>query len=510
MKFSHFFIDRPIFATVLSVIMTIIGAVAYFSLPVAQYPEIAPPTIQVTASYPGASAETVSDTVASPIEQAINGVEDMLYITSQSTGDGQLTMTVTFKLGTDLDQAQVLVQNRVTTAEPRLPEAVRRLGITTQKSSPDLMMVIHMYSDDGSRDQLYVSNYTRTRVIDRLARIDGVGQALLFAERAYSMRVWLDPELIAARGMTAGEVVQALRVNNVQVASGVINRLPVPEPSAYEVAVQTQGRLTDPEQFESIVVRTEANGSQIRLRDVARVELGSLDYSTIGYLDENTALPILIFQRPGTNALETAANVLGAMDEMAQEFPQGVAYDVIYNPTEFIEESVEAVYQTLFEAILLVVLVILVFLQSWRAAIIPVLAIPISLIATFAVMAAFGFSLNNLTLFGLVLAIGIVVDDAIVVVENVDRYIADGMAPREAAYKSMSEVSGALIATSLVMMAVFIPASFVSGISGQFFRQFALTIAVSTAISTLISLTLSLGWSAVQSLGIAQQAKRNT
>ncbi|MEL6375640.1 MAG: multidrug efflux RND transporter permease subunit [Pseudomonadota bacterium] len=491
MKFSHFFIDRPIFATVISIVMTIIGAVAYFSLPVAQYPQIAPPTIQVTASYPGASAETVSETVASPIEQAINGIEDMLYITSQATGDGQLSMTVTFQLGTDLDQAQVLVQNRVTTAEPRLPEPVRRLGITTQKSSPDLMMVIHMYSDDGSRDQLYISNYTRTRVIDRLARIDGVGQATLFAQRAYSMRVWLDPELIAARGMTGGEVVQALRVNNVQVASGVINRLPIPEPSAYEVAVQTQGRLTDPEQFENIVVRTEANGSQIRLKDIARVELGSLDYSTIGYLDGNTALPILIFQRPGTKALETAANVLGSMDEMAKEFPQGVAYDVIYNPTEFIEESVEAVYQTLLEAVLLVVLVVLVFLQSWRAAIVPVLAIPISLIATFAVMAAFGFSLNNLTLFGLVLAIGIVVDDAIVVVENVDRYIADGMAPRDAAYKSMSEVSGALIATSLVMMAVFIPASFVSGISGKFFQQFALTIAVSTAISTIISLTLS-------------------
>lgn len=471
--------------------MTIIGAVAYFSLPVAQYPEIAPPTIQVTASYPGASAETVSDTVAAPIEQAINGVEDMLYITSQATGDGQLTITVTFKLGTDLDQAQVLVQNRVTTAEPRLPEPVRRLGITTQKSSPDLMMVIHMFSDDGTRDQLYVSNYARTRVIDRLARIDGVGQARLFAERAYSMRVWLDPQLIAARGMTAGEVVQALRVNNVQVASGVINRLPVPDPSAFEIAVQTQGRLTEPEQFESIVVRTEADGSQIRLRDIARVELGSLDYSTIGYLDDKTALPILIFQRPGSNALETAATVLRAMDEMAQDFPTGVAYDVIYNPTDFIEKSVEAVYQTLFEAMVLVVLVILIFLQSWRAAIVPVLAIPISLVATFAVMATFGFSLNNLTLFGLVLAIGIVVDDAIVVVENVDRYIADGLAPRDAAYKSMTEVSGALIATSLVMMAVFIPASFISGISGQFFRQFALTIAVSTAISTLISLTLS-------------------
>ena len=491
MKFAHFFIDRPIFATVLSVIMTIIGAVAYFTLPVAQYPEIAPPTIQVSANYPGASAETVSETVAAPIEQAINGVEDMLYITSQATGDGRVTITITFKLGTNLDQAQVLVQNRVTTAEPRLPEPVRRLGITTQKSSPDLMMVIHMYSDDGSRDQLYVSNYARTKVIDRLARIDGVGQATLFAERAYSMRVWLDPELIAARGMTAGEVIQALRVNNVQVASGVINRLPVPEPSAYEIAVQTQGRLTEPEQFENIVVRTDTNGSQIRLRDIARVELGSLDYSTIGYLDDKTALPILIFQRPGSNALETAENVLNAMDEMAAEFPNGVAYDVIYNPTEFIEKSVNAVYETLAEAIILVVLVILVFLQSWRAAIVPVLAIPISLVATFAIMAAFGFSLNNLTLFGLVLAIGIVVDDAIVVVENVDRYISEGLSPRDAAYKSMTEVSGALIATSLVMMAVFIPASFISGISGQFFRQFALTIAVSTAISTVISLTLS-------------------
>jgi len=491
MKFSHFFIDRPIFATVISILLTLVGAVAYFSLPVAQYPEIAPPSIQVTASYPGASAEVVADTVATPIEQEINGVENMLYMVSQATGDGQLTITITFNLGTNLDQAQVLVQNRVATAEPRLPEAVRRLGIVTQKSSPDLMMVIHMYSDDGSRDQLYVSNYARTQVIDRLARIEGVGQARLFAERAYSMRIWLDPERIAARNMTAGEVVNALRINNIQVASGIINRLPVPAPGAYEIAVETQGRLVEPEQFEEIVVRTDENGAQIRVLDIGRVELGAVDYSTIGYLDDKSALPILIFQRPGSNALETADKVLAAIKELSQGFPQGVAYDVIYNPTEFIAKSVNAVYETLLEAIILVVLVIIVFLQSFRAALIPVIAIPVSLIGTFAVMAALGFSLNNLTLFGLVLAIGIVVDDAIVVVENVERYLRQGMKPREAARETMSEVSGALIATSLVMMAVFIPASFVSGISGQFFRQFALTIAVSTAISTVVSLTLS-------------------
>lgn len=491
MKFSHFFIDRPIFATVLSIVLTLVGAVAYFSLPVAQYPEIAPPTIQVTATYPGASAEIIADTVATPIEQEINGVENMLYMISQSTGDGQLTITITFSLGTNLDQAQVLVQNRVAAAEPRLPDPVRRLGVVTQKSSPDLMMVIHMYSDDGSRDQLYVSNYARTQIVDRLARIDGVGQARLFAERAYSMRIWLDPDLIASRGMTAGEVVNALRTNNIQVASGTINRLPVPKPGAYEIAVETQGRLVEPEQFEDIVVRTDENGAQTRVRDIGRVELGALDYSTIGYLDENSALPILIFQRPGSNALETADNVLATMDELSQNFPQGVAFDVIYNPTEFIEKSVNAVYQTLFEAMILVVLVIIFFLQSFRAAIIPVIAIPISLIGTFAVMAVLGFSLNNLTLFGLVLAIGIVVDDAIVVVENVERYLREGMTPRDAARKTMSEVSGALIATSLVMMAVFIPASFISGISGQFFKQFALTIAVSTAISTVVSLTLS-------------------
>ncbi|MEO1491379.1 MAG: multidrug efflux RND transporter permease subunit [Pseudomonadota bacterium] len=491
MRLTHFFIDRPIFATVISVIITLIGAAAYFALPVTQYPQIAPPTINITAVYPGASAETVADTVATPIEQEINGVDGMLYIVSQSTGDGRVSINVVFELGTDLDEAQVLVQNRVSIAEPRLPEPVRRLGVNTQKSSPDLMMVIHMYSDDGLRDQLYVSNYTITQVIDRLARIDGVGQARLFAERAYSMRVWLDPNRVSGFGMTAGEVVNALRANNVQVASGVLNRQPVPTQSAYELSVETQGRLIDPAQFENIVVKTSETDGQVRVRDIGRVELGAQDYSTIGYLDKNTALPILIFQQPGSNALQTAEAVLAAMDEMAEAFPAGIAYDVIYNPTEYIEESVTAVYETLFEAVLLVVLVIVVFLQSIRASIIPILAIPVSLIGTFAVMLAFGFSLNNLTLFGLVLAIGIVVDDAIVVVENIERYLREGLSPRDAARKTMDEITGALVATSLVMMAVFIPSAFLEGITGQFFRQFALTIAVATAISTLVSLTLS-------------------
>ena len=491
MNFSHFFIDRPIFAAVISIIITLIGAAAYFALPVSQYPEIAPPTIQITANFPGASAETISETVAGPIEQEINGVDGMLYIVSQSTADGRLSINVVFELGTDLDQAQVLVQNRVAIAEPRLPEQVRRLGINTQKSSPDLMMVIHMFSDDGSRDQLYVSNYARTQVIDRLARIDGVGQARLIAERAYSMRIWLDPERVSGFGMTAGEVVTALRANNIQVASGVLNQPPIPNDADFQLSVETQGRLTDPSDFANVVVKTEDDGGQVRVRDIGRVELGALDYSTNGYLDDKTALPILIFQQPGSNALATSDTVLAAMEEMAQLFPPGVAYDVVYNPTEYIAQSVEAVYQTLIEAVILVVVVIIVFLQSIRASIIPVLAIPVSLIGTFAVMSALGFSLNNLTLFGLVLAIGIVVDDAIVVVENVERYLSEGLTPRDAARKTMEEVFGALVATSLVMMAVFVPVSFLEGITGQFFRQFALTIAVATAISTIVSVTLS-------------------
>ena len=491
MGFSHFFIDRPIFAVVVSILITLIGAVAYISLPVTQYPEISPPTIQITANYPGASAQTVADTVATPIEQEINGVDGMLYMVSQSTGDGVMSLNVVFTLGTDLDQAQVLVQNRVAIAEPRLPEEVRRLGVTTNKSSPDLMMVIHMFSDDDSRDQLYVSNYARTQIIDRLARIDGVGQARLFAERAYSMRIWLNPDRVAGFGMTAGEVVAALRANNVQVASGVLNRPPVPTEAAFELSVETQGRLVDPAQFENIVVKTTEDGAQVRVRDIARVELGAQDYSTLGYLDDKTALPILIFQRPGSNALETRDAVLAEMQALSEAFPPGVAFDVIYNPTNYIEESVNAVYVTIAEAVLLVVLVVVLFLQSLRASIIPILAIPVSLIGTFAVMAAFGFSLNNLTLFGLVLAIGIVVDDAIIVVENMERYLAEGMPPNEAAHKTMDEVYGALIASGLVLVAVFGPTAFIAGISGQFFQQFAVTIAAATLISVLVSLTLS-------------------
>ncbi len=491
MRFSHFFIDRPIFAGVMSILIVLVGVISYITLPVAQYPEISPPTVQISASYPGASAETVADTVATPIEQELNGVEDMLYMSSQSTGDGRLTINVVFELGTDIDQAQVLVQNRVAIAEPRLPEEVTRSGVTTKKSSPDLMMVIHMLSDDGSRDSLYISNYARTQVIDRLARIKGVGNATIFAERSYSMRIWLDPDRVASFGMTAGEVVAALQANNVQVASGILNQPPSTSPAAYQLSVETQGRLVEPSQFENIVVKTDPNGAQVRVRDIARVELGAQDYSSTGYMDDKEALPIGIFQLPGANALETADALLAAMEEMSKDFPPGVKYEVIYNPITFVEDSVDAVIQTLFEATVLVILVVLIFLQSFRAAVIPIVAIPVSLIGTFAFMQLLGFSLNNLTLFGLVLAIGIVVDDAIVVVENVERSLANGMKPREATRSTMDEVSGALIATSLVMLAVFIPVAAIGGISGQFYSQFALTIAVSTAISTVVSLTLS-------------------
>ncbi|MEM9795643.1 MAG: multidrug efflux RND transporter permease subunit [Pseudomonadota bacterium] len=496
-NFARFFVARPVFAIVLSVLILLIGAVSYFRLPVAAYPEVAPPTIQVTASYPGASAETVADTVATPLEQEINGVEGMLYMLSQSTGDGRLALTITFELGTDIDEAQVLVQNRVAIAEPRLPEPVRRLGIQTQQNSPSLLLVVHMLSPDGSRDQLYISNYASTQIIDRLLRIDGVGQATVFGERAYSMRIWLDPDQIAARGLTAGEVVAALQANNVQVASGSINQLPVEDQAAFQLNVETQGRLVAPEQFENIVITAGPEGRKVRVRDIGRVELGAQDYSTNGYLNRDTALPIGIFQRPGSNALATAEAVEALMEEASVDFPPGVEYTIVYNPTEFIEESVSAVILTIEEAVLLVVLVVVVFLQSLRASIIPILAIPVSLIGTFFVMQAFGFSLNNLSLFGLVLAIGIVVDDAIVVVENVERYIEEGMSPFDAACKTMGEVSGALVSIGLVLSAVFIPTAFIEGITGQFMRQFAVTIAAATAISVFMSLTLSPALSAL-------------
>ena len=510
MRFSHFFIERPIFAAVISILITLVGAIAYFSLPVAQYPDIVPPTIQVTATYPGASAETIAATVATPIEQEINGVDDMLFMQSSATGDGRLTINVTFEIGTNLDHAQVLVQNRVAIAVPRLPEDVRRLGVNVAKNSPDMLMVLHLYSPDRSRDGTYLSNYARTQVVDRLARLKGVGQFSIFAERAYSMRIWIDPERAAAQNLTATEIVDAVRQNNVQVASGTLNQQPMSTPAAFELPIESQGRFIDPEQFGDIVVKRGTAGRVTRLKDVARVELGAQDYSTIGYLDGKPALPIPTFQRPGSNALETVAAMEAEIQSIKADMPPGVAAEIAFNPTKFIEESVHEVYFSIFEAMLLVVLVILLFLQSWRAAIIPVVAIPIALIGTFAVMQAFGFSINNLTLFGLVLAVGIAVDDAIVVVENIERYLAQGMSPREAAHQTMDEVSGALIAIALVLAAVFVPTAFISGISGAFYRQFALTVASATIISALVSLTLSPALGALLLKPHAPHARRGT
>jgi hydrophobe/amphiphile efflux-1 (HAE1) family protein len=491
MRFSHFFVDRPIFAGVISIIVTLVGFISFRALPVTEYPEIAPPTVVVAASFAGASAEVIAQTVAAPIEQEINGVDNMLYVVSQSTGNGAVSISVVFKPGTNIDQAQVLVQNRVSVALPRLPEEVQRVGVTVRKNSPDLMLVIHLISPDGSLDQQYISNYATINIKDVITRIDGVGDTIVFGARDYSMRVWLDPALVQARKLTASDVVTALRAANVQVAAGAINQPPATSPGAFEIAVQTLGRLSDPEQFNDIVVATDDDGRVTRVRDIARVELGSQDYTTNAYLDNQVATAIGIFQRPGSNALATAAAVRGTLEDLAKSFPQGMSYRVVYNTTEFIQQSVDEVIKTLFEAVVLVVIVIIVFLQTWRAAIIPVVAIPVSLIGTFFVMTAFGFSLNNLTLFGLVLAIGIVVDDAIVVVENVERYLRQGMSPRDAAHKTMDEVGGALIAIALVLCAVFIPSAFIAGISGAFYRQFALTITASTIISAMVSLTLS-------------------
>ncbi|MEO0427293.1 MAG: multidrug efflux RND transporter permease subunit [Pseudomonadota bacterium] len=490
MKLPQFFIDRPIFAIVISAFITIVGALSYFTLPVAQYPEVAPPSVQVTAQYPGASAETIAETVATPLEQQINGVEGMLYLSSQATGDGNLTITVTFELGTDLDQAQVLVQNRVSIAEPRLPEEVRRLGIVTQKASPDLLIVVHMFSPDGSRDDLYITSAAQ-RVRDELTRLGGVGQVNIFGARDYAMRIWLDPERIAALEMTPSEVLAAVRAQNAQVASGLLNQQPTPDAAAFELSLQTAGRLADPAEFERIIVKRGEEGRIVRLGDIARVELGADQYTTRAYLNENSAVAVVINQRPGTNALETANAVKATMERLSAEFPEGLAYDVIYNPTEFIQASIDAVVATMIEAVMLVVAVVLLFLGTWRAAVTPILAIPVSLVGTFAVMSALGYSINNLSLFGLVLAVGIVVDDAIIVVEGIEKHIRGGLSPRDAAKRTMREVSGALIATSLVLAAVFIPTAAVAGISGQFYRQFAVTITAATAISLLVSLTLS-------------------
>ncbi|HEX2114658.1 MAG TPA: efflux RND transporter permease subunit, partial [Alphaproteobacteria bacterium] len=406
MRFAHFFVDRPIFASVLSIILVIVGLIAYRALPLAEYPEIAPPTIVVRASYPGADAQTVAATVATPLEQEINGVENMLYMSSYATSDGSMSLTVTFKPGTDLDTAQVLVQNRVSIALPRLPEDVRRLGVTTRKSSPDLMLVVHMLSPDESYDQLYISNYSQLRVRDQLLRLDGVGDIQIFGGREYSLRVWLDPEKLSSYGLTGGDVVRALQEQNVQVSGGALGQQPAPTDSAFQLIVTTQGRFEDVRQFRNVIVRATEDGRLIRVQDVARVEMGAREYVTNSYLNGKPAVALAIFQRPGTNALDAASAIISKMEELKRDFPRGLDYQIVYNPTEFIAESLDAVYRTLFEAVLLVALVVVVFLQSWRASLIPILAIPVSLIGTFAVLAAFGFSLNVLTLFGLVLAIG--------------------------------------------------------------------------------------------------------
>ena len=490
MRLSHFFIDRPIFAAVISIVFVILGGVSFSRLPVAQYPEIAPPIINVTGQYPGASADVVASTVVTPMEQQINGVENMLYMYSNSTADGRFSIQVSFDLGTNLDIAQVQVQNRVAIAQPRLPADVRNIGVTVNKASPDLMMVVHLYSPDKSRDSLFISNYATLEVTDPLTRVDGVGSITVFGSRDYSMRVWLDPDRLQSLGLTATDVTSALQAQNIQVASGVLDQPPVTKPGAFQIAVQTLGRLANPDEFASIVVK-QTPSAVVRLKDIAKVELAALDYSSNSYLDHDPAVALAIFQRPGSNALATAEGVKTLMATLSKRFPPGVKYGIFFNPTQFIRQSVDAVIDTIGEATVLVVLVVIVFLQTWRAAIIPLVAIPVSLIGTFFFMAAFGYTLNNLSLFGLVLAIGIVVDDAIVVVENVERNIAAGLAPREAAKKSMDEVGSALIAIALVLCAVFVPSMFITGISGQFYRQFALTIAGATVISLIVSLTLS-------------------
>ncbi len=500
MKISHFFIERPVFAAVLAILITLVGAFAYPTLPVAQYPTIAPPTINISATYPGASAEVLADTVATPIEEQINGVDDMLYMSSSATGDGHLTITVTFKLGTNLNTDQVLVENRLEAAQSQLPEEVRNIGVTVRKSTPDILMAVHMYSPDNSLDQQYVANYVGLHVRDALLRVPGVGDINSRAARDYAMRIWIDPDKAAARNLTVEEVVAALQAQNVQVAAGNTGAPPFDGAHpATQLSVETLGRLTTPQQFRDIVIKRDQTGALTRVGDVARVELGAADYTTNAYLGLvvdgkpklQSAVALGLQQLPGSNALETAKGVQAAMQKLKANFPPGLDYKIIYNPTQFVEDSINEVYKTLFIALILVVLVVILFLQTWRAALIPVLAIPVSLVGTFAVMKAAGFSLNNLSLFGLVLAIGIVVDDAIVVVENVERHLSEGKTPREAAHISMDEVGGALIGIALVLTAVFVPTAFIAGISGQFYKQFALTIATATLISLIVSLTLS-------------------
>jgi multidrug efflux pump len=504
---SNFFIDRPIFATVLSIVIVIMGAVTFFMLPIAQYPEVAPPVVQVSAIYPGANAKTVAETVATPIEQEVNGVEKMLYMSSKCTNDGQMYLDVTFEVGTNLDMAQVLVQNRVSIAEAKLPEEVKRQGVTTKKKSPAILLCVNLISPDASYNQLYLSNFALMTIKDDLARLKGVGDVAFLGPRDYSMRIWLDPNKLAFRGIMVGEVVSAIREQNIQVAAGRIGQSPVPEGTnlPFQLTVNTQGRIESPEKFGKIIVKTGENGQNVYLKDIIRetkysakgqvleegVELGAKNYDVNSYLDGKPAVTLAVFQLPGSNAIKTADAIKAKMRELKENFPAGVDYSIYYDTTVFVNESIYEVFKTLIEAFILVFIVVLVFLQDWRATIIPMIAVPVSLVGTFAIMAMLGFSINNLSLFGLVLAIGIVVDDAIVVVENVERYLSMGHSSREAARLAMAEVSGPVIAIALVLCAVFVPTALMAGISGEFFRQFALTIAASTIISAFNSLTLS-------------------
>src|SRR6266545_1608066 len=483
MRLSRFFIDRPIFAAVLSIVIFIAGLIAMLSLPVSEYPEVVPPSIVVRAIYPGANPRVLSEAVATPLEEQINGVENMLYMSSQATSDGVLTLTVTFRVGTDVDLAQVQVQNRVSQALPRLPEEVRQLGVTTVKSSPNFIMVVHLVSPDNRYDIVYLRNYGLLQIKDVIARIPGIGQVQVFGGGDYAMRVWLDPGKVAARGLTAGDVVSAIREQNVQVAAGVVGAPPMPVPVDYQLSVNARGRLLDEKEFGEIVLKTGADGEITRLRDVARLELAAGDYALRSLLDNQSAVAIPIFQAPGSNALQLSTDVRRTMEELKKNFPQGVDYRIVYDPTVFVRDSIREVVKTLFEAVLLVVITVVLFLQTWRASVIPLVAVPVSIVGTFAMLLGFGFSINTLSLFGLVLAIGIVVDDAIVVVENVERNIEAGLTPKEAAYQAMQEVTGPIIAIALVLIAVFVPLAFITGLTGQFYKQFALTVAISTVIS---------------------------
>ena len=497
MKFSHFFIQRPIFAAMLSLIFLIAGAISLFQLPVSEYPEVVPPTVVVTASYPGANPTVIAETVATPLEQEINGTENMLYMFSQATSDGRMTLTVTFALGTDLDRAQVQVQNRVNSALPRLPQEVQRLGVVAEKSSPDLTMVVHLYSPEKTHDTTYLANYADLYIKDQIARLPGVGDVRMFGGGQYSMRVWLNPDALSARELTAMDVVNALRAQNQQVAAGSLGAQPTSKNNQFQILMNVKGRLSSQEEFENVIIKVGEQGQLTRLSDVARLELGQDTYALRAMLDGQPALAMPVFQRPGSNAIELSDQVRETMKVLAKDFPSGVEYDIVYDPTIFVRGSIDAVIKTLLEAIALVVIVVVVFLQTWRASVIPLIAVPVSLIGTFAVMQWLGVSINTLSLFGLVLAIGIVVDDAIVVVENVERNIEQGLSPLEATRVAMTEVTGPIIAIALVLCAVFIPTAFITGLSGQFYKQFALTITISTVISAFNSLTLSPALSAL-------------